>query len=116
MREAGEKNSEAVKRAAGQRDDARSFAIQPEATKKRGKSQNENADRKSESYLRNAPAELLCQRRAENAPRVNGTKGDLEERSCNGDYPTITRFHDLITTALPKCHSWESHRRLPCRS
>ena len=51
MGEAGEKNSHPVKHATGQRNDARSFAVQPQSTKERGKSQHENADRKGQRYF-----------------------------------------------------------------
>src|ERR1700731_1553308 len=115
MGETGEKNSEPVERTASQCNDARPFAVRPETAEERGKSQNENADRKREGYLRNAPSELLRERRAENAPRIDRTERDLEEHSRDRDYPAIIGSHRLIITALSQHHSWELHRRLPCR-
>ena len=70
MGEAGEKNSQPIERAAAQRNDARPFSIQPEAPEERGKSQDENTDRKRQGYLRNAPSKLFRQRDAENAPAM----------------------------------------------
>ena len=51
MREAGEKNSQPIERATSQCNDARSFAVQPQSTKERGKAQHENADRKGQRYF-----------------------------------------------------------------
>ena len=73
MREAGEKNSQAIERPAGQGNDARPPAIQPQATKERGDAQDKNADRERQRYFRNAPAELLRERYTENAPGIDCT-------------------------------------------
>src|SRR5260370_32104586 len=99
MREAGEKDAEPVEPAAAQRDNARSFAIQPQAAEERRKSQNENTDRKRQGYLRDAPSELLRERRAENAPGIDCTQRDLETHSRHRDYPAITRSHGFATSA-----------------
>jgi hypothetical protein len=45
---------------------------------------------------------------------LNGFSRGTRGGDC--DQPAIICSHDLITTALSQCHSWESHRRLPCRS
>src|ERR1700682_5598414 len=97
---AGEKKSKPLERAAGHRDNPRPGTIQPQASEECGKSEDENADRKSQRYLRNAPSELLCQGRAKDAPRINRTECDLEEHSRDRDYPSITRSHGLITGVL----------------
>src|SRR6267154_1385887 len=116
MGEAGEKNSESVKRASGQCNNAWPCAIQPQTAEERGKSKNENADREGQGYFRNAPAELFRKRDTEDAPGIDRAERDLQTHSCDCNYPTIIRLHDLITAALPKCHSWGSRRRSPCRS
>src|ERR1700736_5552063 len=105
MREAGEKNSDSIKRATGQCHDARSFAVQPQSAEERGKSQHKNADRKRQRYFRNAPTELLREWRSENAPCINGAKRDLKEHSRDCDYPAIIRAHDLIIAGLRPRHS-----------
>ena len=46
MSEAGEKNSQPIERTTGQRDHARSFAVQPQAAEKCSKAQDKDADRK----------------------------------------------------------------------
>ena len=51
MREAGEKNAQAIEHAAGQCHDSRSFAVQPETTEERGNAQDKNANRKGQRYL-----------------------------------------------------------------
>src|SRR5438874_3619440 len=96
MGEVGEKNSQSIERAAAQRNDARPFSIQPEAPEERGKSQDENTDRKRQGYLRNAPSKLFRQRDAENAPGIDGAERDLEKHSRDGDYPPIVCSHKLL--------------------
>ena len=49
--EAGEKNSQPIEGSAGQRNNARSFAVQPQATKERGTSKDKNANRKRQCYF-----------------------------------------------------------------
>src|ERR1700682_3250503 len=104
MREAGERNSEPIERAAGQCNDARPRAVQPQATEERSKPQDKNADRKRQRYFRDAPAELLRERRAENAPGIDRTERDLEEHARDCDYPAIIRAHDLIIMGLRPRH------------
>src|SRR5438552_7687434 len=115
MREAGEKDSQAVKRATSQCDDARSLAIQPQAAEERSKPKNKNADRKGQRYFGDAPAELLREWDTENAPGIDRAESDLQKHSSDCDDPATARSHALITMELPKCRPWESRRRLPCR-
>src|ERR1700720_2884913 len=105
MREAGEKDSQTVESTAGQGDDARSFAIQPQASEERSKSKNKNADRKRQRDFGNAPAKLFREWNAENAPGVDRAQRDLQKNSGDCDQPTIARSHGSITTELLKCRS-----------
>src|SRR4029077_9176451 len=73
MREAGEKNSQPIKRATSQCNDAGSLAVQPQPAKERSTAQHENTNRKRERYFRDTPPELLCERDSENAPSIDGT-------------------------------------------
>src|SRR5258707_106519 len=105
MREAGEKDSQAVKRAAGQCDDARSFAIQPQAAEERGKSKNKNADRKGQRDFGNAPAKLFREWDTENAPGIDRAQRDLQKYSGDCDDPAIARWHGSTIAELSKCRS-----------
>src|ERR1700719_2777622 len=99
MREAGEKDSQTVKRATSQCDDARSFAIQPQAAEERGKPKNKNADGKGQRDFGNAPAKLFREWNAENAPGVDRAQRDLQKHSGDCNQPTIARSHGLVTAA-----------------
>src|ERR1700732_1993872 len=105
MREAGEKNSQAIEYAAGQCHDSRSFAVQPQTTEERSNAQDKNADRKRQRYFRNAPTELLRKRNTENAPGIDGTQRNLEEDTCDCDYPSIISSHKflLMISNLYRC-------------
>src|SRR6266404_5646032 len=96
MREAGEEDSQTVESAAGQCDDARSFAIQPQATEECSKSKNKNADRKGQRDFGNAPAELFREWNTENAPGVDRAQRNLQKHSGDCDYPAIARSHGSI--------------------
>src|SRR6267143_4757818 len=99
MREAGEKDSQTVKRATSQCDDARSPAIQPQAAEERSKSKNKNADRKGQRDFGNAPAELFREWDTENAPGVYRAQRDLQKHSRDCDDPAIARSHGSTIAA-----------------
>src|SRR6266850_3872735 len=99
MREAGEKDSQTVESAAGQCDDARSFAIQPQAAEERSEAKNKNADRKGQRYFGDAPTELFREWNAENAPGVDRAQRDLQKHSRDCDDPAIARSHGSTIAA-----------------
>src|SRR5258708_23122616 len=99
MGEAGEKDSQTVEGAAGQRDDARSFAIQPQAAEERSKPKNKNADRKGQRDFGDAPTELFREWKAENAPGVDRAHRDLQKHSRDCDDPAIARSHGSTIAA-----------------
>src|SRR3982074_1703215 len=75
--ETRQKNSHAIKKAARHRNNSRSLTIEPEAAEKSRDTQHKDADGKSQRDFGNAPAELLRQGHAENAPRVNRAQRNL---------------------------------------
>src|SRR5471032_2188562 len=95
-REAGEKYSKSVERAAGHRYNARSLTIQPETANECGHAQYKNTDRKSQRYLGNAPAELPGARGTKYAPGIDRAQSELHEHSGEGDVPSIKGFHGLL--------------------
>src|SRR4029077_835956 len=99
MREAGEKDSQTVEGAAGQRDDARAFAIQPQAAEEGSKSKNTNTNREGQRDFGDAPTELFRQWNAENAPGVDRAQRDLQKNSGDYDDPAIPRSHDSTIAA-----------------
>src|SRR6266403_3371347 len=105
MREAGEEDSQTVEGAAGQCDDARSFAIQPQAAEERSKSKNKDADRKGQRDFGNAPAKLFREWNTENAPGVYCAQRNLQKHSRDCDDPAIARSHGSTIAELSKCRS-----------
>jgi hypothetical protein len=91
--------AETVEEAAGERDNARPFPIQPQTAEEAGNSQDKNGDRKRKSYFLNRPMELLCEGNPENTPRVNCAKGHLhqEARCCE---PPAIHARDTIPPGL----------------
>jgi hypothetical protein len=71
-----------------------SLAIKPEAAKRSRYAKHKNTNGKGQRDFGHTPAELLRDRCAENAPRINHAQCDLQKGTCDGDTPTVP--HDFF--------------------
>src|SRR2546423_15551711 len=98
MGEACKEETEPIEQTACDRNNSWPLAIKPEAAEKSRDSQHKNTDSKGERDFGNTPAELLGERRAKNAPRINRAQCDLQKNTRDGNTPTIR--HDFL---IPWC-------------
>jgi hypothetical protein len=93
--EAGQKDAEAVKKSARERDHARTALVEPEAAQEGKDSQGEDADGEGQSHIGDGPVKLFGEGSSENAPRIDGAEGHLHQEACRRDAPSIWILHFL---------------------
>ncbi len=97
---AGEEDAEAVEESAGKGDGAGANLSEPKAAEEGCDAQDEDADGEGEGHIGDGPVKLLDERRAKDAPGVDGSERHLHEKTCGCDAPAILVRHTIPSLLL----------------
>ena len=100
--EACQEDTQAVEKSASERDDARSFPVQPEASEESCNSQHKDRDREGKRYFLYGPMKSLCEGNSENAPCIHGSQSHLHQESRCRDSPAIRVCSGFCHLQLPR--------------